>query len=382
MIKLVVFDFDGTLTNGNVIFIGNEIVKQYNIKDGMGIKLLQNNNIHVGVISGFKFNSSTKEICRHLKINYVAQSTSDKVQQIKQWMNELNITFNQVAFMGDDINDIELLKKVYISGCPKNASKECLDICRFVSNYNGGDGAVREFCEFVLNYQPKLISGLVCVKYKSNRCPMKNIRPFGNTTLLEQKLKQLLKLKFLDNVVLNTESDVIIDYVKQKFNNPKLKIVKRDVKYTKDNISNREFCIAMMESCNEHVLYSPVTMPFITNKTYNQMYEKSFDANYDSIILVADGKQGSGHDEEKHSFCFGASIMKKCDIIKFGDFIGTKPYFQQCLSKERIDIDIPVEFEHALYHYFNTDAIYGLENADSLETNALYLFEDKTIHKN
>lgn len=381
MIKFVVFDFDGTLTNGNVTFIGNEIVKQYNIKDGMGIKLLQKNGIHVGVISGFKFNQSTREICRHLNIHYVAQNVNDKVKQIKQWMNELNINFNEIAFMGDDINDIQLLKQVYISGCPKNASKECIELCRFVSNYNGGHGAVREFCEFVLKYQPKRMSGLVCVKYKSNRCPMKNMRTFGNTTLLEKKLKQLLKLKFLDNVVLNTESDLIIDYVKQKFNNSKLKIVKRDIKYTKDDISNREFCLAMMESCEENVLYSPVTMPFITDKTYNEMYEKSFDSNYDSIILVADGKQGTGHDEEKHSFCFGASIMKKSDIIKFGDFIGDKPYFQKCLSKERIDIDTPLEFEHALYHYFNKDAIYGRENLNSLEKNALYLFEDKTLTK-
>ena len=94
--------------------------------------------------------------------------------------------------------------------------------------------------------------------------------------------------------------------------------------------------------------------------------------DYDSVILNADGKQGSGHKYEKHKFCFGFSIMKKDDIINYGDFIGEKPYFMICNSKERMDIDYTDEFNTCLYHYYNKDAIYGNENLQSLQLNSLY----------
>lgn len=381
LIKLAVFDFDGTLTDGTVYFGSSEdaIMKQYNVKDGMGIHILKNEGVKVGVISGFKDNKSTREICKHLKVDYISIGSNNKVDVIQSWINGLGISMDEVAFMGDDINDLELLNCARISGCPSDANEECLKVCRFISKYRGGHGAVREFCNFILEYQVRPITGLICVKYTSKRCPLKNIRQFGNSTLLEMKIHKLLSLKFLDNVIVNTESDVIINFITERITDPRLKIVKRDVRYTADDISNREFCNAVMESVHDYVLYSPVTMPFISEDTYNKMYMWSKDTKFDSVILVADGKQGSGHDEEQHSYCFGASIMKKSDVILFGDFIGNRPYFQQCNSKERIDIDTPEEFEIALYHYYNSDAIYGCENQNSLELNALYSFRNSKI---
>lgn len=376
-INLVVFDFDGTMTDGTVYFgSDSKVVKGYNVRDGMGIRLLKNAGIKVGIISGFTENKSTRDICNHLGINYVSMGSNDKDTIIQSWISDLGITLDSVAYMGDDINDSKLLSIVRASGCPSDANKECLNKCRFVSKYPGGHGAVREFCEWVLSYGTKMITGLICVKWKSKRCPMKNIRQFGNSTLLELKIHKLLSLKFLDNVILNTESDVIIKFITERINDPRLVIVKRDYRYTADDISNREFCNAVMESVHDYVLYSPVTMPFISEETYNSMYTRSNEQEYDSVILVADGKQGSGHTEENHSYCFGASIMKRTDVIKHGDFIGGSPYFQICNAKERIDIDTPEEFENALYHYYNPDAIYGCENKESMELNALYSFKN------
>lgn len=379
--KLVVFDFDGTLTDGTVLFGSDPdaIMKQYNVKDGMGIRILKDHGIKIGVISGFKENASTRAICRHLKFDYISLGSNDKISIIQNWMNGLNITFEDVAFMGDDINDLALLKIVGVSGCPSDASPECLDTCRFVSRYPGGRGAVREFCNFIYKYQTKKMSGLVCVKWTSKRCPMKNIRQFGNSTLLEMKLHKLLSLKFLDNVVLNTESDIIINYISERITDPRLKIVKRAIEFTQDDISNGAFCNAVTKELHEHVLYSPVTMPFISEKTYNSMYHRSTDPDYDSIILVADGVQGTGHTEESHGYCFGASIMKKDLICSFGDFIGDYPYFQRCSPKERIDIDTPEEFEIALYHYYNPGAVYGFENRISMENNELYSFSKTKV---
>ncbi len=227
------------------------------------------------------------------------------------------------------------------------------------------------------------ITGLICVKYTSTRLPYKNIMNFGNTTLLDNKLQMLLSLDFLDKVILNTESQKIIDYVKKKYVTSKLKIIKRDPKYSTDEVSNYDFCKYMVSFIDtDYVLYSPVTAPFITKETYIQMYYNLQNNNYDSIILPIDGKQGQGHKKTKHNLCFGAVMMKVEDVIKNRDFIGEKTYFQICNSKERIDIDYSEEFNLALYHYYNKDAIYGNENKLSLKNNNLYNYKENFNQNN
>lgn len=224
------------------------------------------------------------------------------------------------------------------------------------------------------------ITGLICVKYTSTRLPFKNIMNFGNTTLLDNKLTMLLSLDFLNKVILNTESQKIIDYVKNKYVNyltSKLKIFKRNPKYSTDQISNSDFCKYMVSFIDsEYVLYSPVTAPFITQETYKHMFHNLENKKYDSIVLSVDGKQGQGHTKTKHNLCLGAVMMKVEDVIKNCDFIGKKPYFEICNSKERMDIDYPEDFNLALYHYYNKDAIYGNENKLSLKINSLYNYKE------
>lgn len=148
-IKLVVFDFDGTITDGTVLF-GNTpeaIFKGYYVRDGLGIMKLRERGVKIGVISGFKENKSTREICQHLKVEYISMGSNDKINIIKNWMDKMNITYDNVAFMGDDINDLSLLKIVGVSGCPSDARQECINIVNFISKYPGGRGAVREFCD-------------------------------------------------------------------------------------------------------------------------------------------------------------------------------------------------------------------------------------------
>jgi 3-deoxy-D-manno-octulosonate 8-phosphate phosphatase (KDO 8-P phosphatase) len=79
-IKMVVFDFDGVFTDGTIIIDNNGyVIKRYNVKDGMGIRLLKKNNIEVGVISGYKENKSQLNILKHLKINYIALGIKNKI---------------------------------------------------------------------------------------------------------------------------------------------------------------------------------------------------------------------------------------------------------------------------------------------------------------
>ena len=152
MIKLCVFDFDGVFTDGKVLFDNNyNLLKYYNVKDGTGIRLLKENNIKLGVISGYKENNSQLEIIKHLKIDYYSFG-NNKLNVLKEWCEELNINLeNEVAYMGDDINDIQVLENVSISGCPKNAHKNVLNICEFVSSKDGGYGCIREFCDYLIS---------------------------------------------------------------------------------------------------------------------------------------------------------------------------------------------------------------------------------------
>lgn len=151
MIKLVVFDFDGVFTNGEVIFDNNNnIIKKYNAKDGLGIKLLKNKNIKIGCISGYKENKSQQNILEHLKIDYISMG-KNKLETLNLWIEELNITLEEVTYMGDDINDLEVMKMVKITGCPSDAVSEIREISNFISDKKGGEGCIREFCEYILD---------------------------------------------------------------------------------------------------------------------------------------------------------------------------------------------------------------------------------------
>jgi len=377
-IELACFDFDGVFSDGKISFDQEGfIIKYYNVKDGMGINLLREKNIKICVISGYKKNLAVKNICKHLKIDYLYEEIKDKKEVIYRLIKELNITKENVSYMGDDLNDKEILQSINLKGCPINSVEEIKEICNFISEYKGGEGCVRDFCEYILKYNSKpTISGLICVKYTSTRLPMKNFRKFGNTTLLDIKINRLLELDYLDEVIINSESDYILEYINENYKNNKIKLIKRDNKYSEDNVENSDFVVNVVKNIHsEYVLYSPVTMPFIEKNTYFSMFDKIKNKNYDSIVLIADGKQGNGHNNEKHKFCFGASLMKKDIILNFKDFIGEKPYFEKCNVKERIDIDYPEEFSLALYHYFNYDSIYG--NELSLENNHIYKLKEE-----
>ena len=152
MIKLSVFDFDGVFTDGKIVFNDDKIVKSYNIKDGMGIKLLKESNIEVMILSGFKNNTSQQNISDHLKIE-CCFGCKDKKKKIREICLEKNINLNEISYMGDDINDVELLIESKISGCPSDAVDECKYVCDFISSKKGGEGCVREFCDYILSSQ-------------------------------------------------------------------------------------------------------------------------------------------------------------------------------------------------------------------------------------
>jgi YrbI family 3-deoxy-D-manno-octulosonate 8-phosphate phosphatase len=168
-IKLVVFDFDGVFTEGKIFFnSNNNIIKHYNVKDGTGINNLRKNGIKIWVLSGYKYNESQENICKHLKIDYYGFGIHNKLEILTEKLKTENILFENVAYMGDDINDIDCLQKVYLSGCPKNAHKDCKEVSSFISNYNGGEGCIREFADYILNKKSQNENIISQIRKESN----------------------------------------------------------------------------------------------------------------------------------------------------------------------------------------------------------------------
>lgn len=167
-IKLLVLDFDGVFTDGHIYFDSeNNIIKKYNVKDGMGLNNLKKANIKIWIISGFKPNSSQENICKHLDVDFYVFGVSNKLEFLKNRLQLENINKDNVAYMGDDINDVDCLSYVYLSGCPKNAHDSCKQICNFISTKNGGDGCVRELCDYILEETKHHINIIDQIKLES-----------------------------------------------------------------------------------------------------------------------------------------------------------------------------------------------------------------------
>lgn len=151
-VKLLILDVDGTLTNGKVyIAETGELFKAFDIKDGFGIHdILPAHGIQAAIITGRK--SKMLEIrSKEIGIKYLFQGIGDKVGVLEQLLEELKLKSFECAYMGDDINDLECMKKVGIIGCPSDAVRQVKEIAHFTSERNGGDGAVREFIEWLCN---------------------------------------------------------------------------------------------------------------------------------------------------------------------------------------------------------------------------------------
>ena len=152
MIKYLVMDVDGTLTDGKV-YIGNEgeILKAFSIKDGCGIHdILIPAGIIPVIITGRK-SKILENRCVEIGIKEFYQGISDKTEKLFSITQD----FSLIAYIGDDINDFSAMKSIKAAGgkvgCPADAVQKVKDIADFVSVKNGGDGAVREFIEWLLN---------------------------------------------------------------------------------------------------------------------------------------------------------------------------------------------------------------------------------------
>lgn len=150
-IKLLVLDVDGTLTDGK-IYMGasGELIKAFDIKDGCGLKdILPKHDILPAIITGRKSQILEKR-CKEVNIVHLYQGVSNKIEKLDELLRMLGLSYKNVAYMGDDINDLSCMDKSSLIGCPADAVKEVKFIAHFISIRNGGNGAVREFIEWLV----------------------------------------------------------------------------------------------------------------------------------------------------------------------------------------------------------------------------------------
>lgn len=151
-IRMLAMDVDGTLTDGN-IYIGNqgEVMKAFDVKDGYGIVNLSKNDILPVIITGRK-SQIVKKRAEELQIKELYQGVDNKLEKLKNIANTYRISSAEIAYIGDDCNDIECIEYCGLSACPSDAIKQIKNHVDYICQEQGGHGAVREFCDYIIKY--------------------------------------------------------------------------------------------------------------------------------------------------------------------------------------------------------------------------------------
>jgi 3-deoxy-D-manno-octulosonate 8-phosphate phosphatase (KDO 8-P phosphatase) len=158
LIRLMLFDVDGVLTDGKILMHadGTES-KRFDIKDGTAIVWAQRAGLTIGVLSA-RSSPATTQRAAQLGISLVRQGVSSKLDTYEATLREHGLNDSQVAYMGDDILDMPVLGRVGLAAAPADAADDVRARVHFVSRRPGGDGAARELIELVLRAQGKLDS--------------------------------------------------------------------------------------------------------------------------------------------------------------------------------------------------------------------------------
>ncbi len=163
-ITTFIFDVDGVLTDGSVLLLENGLqARSMNIKDGLALQMAVKNNYRVVIVSGASSEAVMNRFL-YLGIKEIHLGISNKLQFVESYLQQNNLAWTEVLFMGDDLPDVLVLAKAGLSCCPANAAVEARKSSVYISPLNGGCGCVREVIEKVLklnahwNYHPEISS--------------------------------------------------------------------------------------------------------------------------------------------------------------------------------------------------------------------------------
>ncbi|RKY09257.1 MAG: 3-deoxy-D-manno-octulosonate 8-phosphate phosphatase [Planctomycetota bacterium] len=165
-IKMVITDIDGVLTDGGMYYSENgDELKKFNVRDGVGVILLKLAGLKVGAITGELTELVQRRIDK-IKMDFVFRGVRDKLSCLKQCLKDYDITCEEVAYIGDEINDYCLFGNVGLFICPADANPVIKEKADLVLQSKGGEGVLREAAALLLKNQSKLMSAMD--KYLSN----------------------------------------------------------------------------------------------------------------------------------------------------------------------------------------------------------------------
>jgi 3-deoxy-D-manno-octulosonate 8-phosphate phosphatase (KDO 8-P phosphatase) len=149
-IKLLVLDVDGTLTDGGIYISSDGVeIKKFQAKDGLILRKLPEIGIQTMILTG-RESRLTQMRAEDLHISYVVQGVDDKVAVLKKFIAEHKLEFEDIAYVGDDLNDYTAMNLCGFKACPADSAQEIRELCDYVSPCNGGYGTVRDVCEQLL----------------------------------------------------------------------------------------------------------------------------------------------------------------------------------------------------------------------------------------
>ena len=159
-IKLAIFDVDGVLTDGRLYFLtdGSEF-KTFNTLDGQGIKMLIASGVRTAIISG-RSTPVVEKRANNLGIQHLYQGREDKLVVLDELLGELGLNYAQVAYLGDDLPDLPVIRRVGLGMAVANAAGCVRQHAHGVTEARGGEGAAREFCELIMRAQGSLDAAL------------------------------------------------------------------------------------------------------------------------------------------------------------------------------------------------------------------------------
>jgi 3-deoxy-D-manno-octulosonate 8-phosphate phosphatase (KDO 8-P phosphatase) len=154
-IKMILMDVDGTLTDGTLLVLPDgEELKSYNVRDGMGILFANLAGLKTGIITG-KTSKALIKRAERLKVDELHQGILDKKKILYEILKKHKLDPDEVAFIGDDLGDLDVIKISGLSAAVSDAHNEVIKNSHFLCTKSGGKGAVREFIEFILEAQDK-----------------------------------------------------------------------------------------------------------------------------------------------------------------------------------------------------------------------------------
>lgn len=155
-IKLIAFDVDGVLTDGTIGYTDNGTeYKSFNAKDGQGMSMLADSGYITAIITA-RTSQIIERRANDLKVTEVFQGAKNKLIALEELLKKYNLEPEEVAYVGDDLPDICVLKHVGLACCPEDAVEEVKEVCNFISSKQGGKGAVREIANFILKENNQL----------------------------------------------------------------------------------------------------------------------------------------------------------------------------------------------------------------------------------